>query len=251
MKNPLLESLNFKELLCYSSKFFPKHFYDSPIECCSFCVECEKNGAIKMAGGKLTLMSHACDTYDYELLFQQPLEGDHLILDPIIIILENPGKDYSLGKEITYQNVTKKPPVYHYYFSTELGSWPSTYEDLDGNYYGSYFAYLIKRHGLKNAYITNLVKCKTVDSHSPHFVEQSCVNAILTREIEIFQPKLALCFSRKVYNSFRRYFPQIKSLYIYHPSFIRNRSYTKGITPKEAMQKNDLRVGDALSRFLN
>lgn len=251
MKNPALRSLNFKDLLCYQGEILPEHFYSSPRDCSAFCIECERSGAAERAGGKLTLMSHGCDTFDFEFIFGRELEGEHLVQDPVLILLENPGGDYSLGVEISYQGVKKKPPVNHYYFSSGLKDWPEEFEDLDGNFYGSYFAYIIKRHGLKNAYITNLVKCKSVASHSPYFIENSCVETILSRELAIFQPKLALCFSRKVHNSFRRYFPNINSVYLSHPSWIQNRSYTQGLSPKEAIQINDERIALALSCLNN
>lgn len=45
----------------------------------------------------------------------------------------------------------------HYYWTPNLEAWPSSATDLRGSFYGPYFAYLMRRHQLRNVYITNLV----------------------------------------------------------------------------------------------
>jgi len=254
MKNKTLHHLNFQELLQYPDSFSPRHFYDEPISCRGFCVHCEKSGVLERAKGALTLMSHGCDTSDFESLFEKPLPAPEPVKDPILFLLQDPGGDYELGEEQTFSGVTKKPPIRHYYFSTGLPGWPESVEDLDGNYYGSYFAYILNTHSLSNAYITNLVKCKLVKCkrgsvERPKLVEDACFHRFLSREIEEFRPRVVFCFGRRVHNSLRARMPDQRCVWLLHPSFIQNRSYTQGLSPREAILENERRIREELQRL--
>lgn len=246
MKNSNLRRLNFNELLYYPEKFQPAHFYRNPVTCTGFCVECEKTGVLDQAKGRLTLMSHACDTSDFEAIIGERLSPLLPVDVPVMFLLEDPGGDYGLGENIEFSGVTKKPPVKHYYFSTGLSSWPESIDSLDGNFYGSYFAYIMKRHSLADVYITNIVKCKREGVENPHIIEDMCVKSFLAREIKEFSPVSVFCFGTKVFHGLRGRFPDQRCVCLYHPSFIQNRSYTKGLSPREAIFENERRIDEEL-----
>lgn len=251
MKNKNLHRLNFKELLHYPEEVRPANYYETPAACTGFCIECEKTGALDRAKGKLTLMSHACDTDDFEVLLGEKLSPVQPVNAPVMFLLEDPGGDYNLGENITFSGSTKKPPVNHYYFSTGLSSWPKSIDSLDGNFYGSYFAYIMKRHSLTNVYMTNTVKCKRVGVENPHIIEDVCVRTFLAKEIAEFSPISVFCFGTKVFHGLRGRFPEQRCICLYHPSFIQNRSYTKGLSPSEAIMENERRIAEELKVLTN
>jgi hypothetical protein len=148
MKNKVLHKLNFETLLSYPTEFQPRHHYGAPICCDRFCIQCEADGTLKEAGGKLTLMSHGCEISDFEQLLGPMPEQEKFLNAPVMFLLEDPGGDYDLGEDRTFNGFTKTPPVNHYYFSTASKTWPRSLDDVirDGNYYGTYFAYLIQKH---------------------------------------------------------------------------------------------------------
>jgi hypothetical protein len=244
MNNTFLRRLNFTELLGYPDELQPKHHYEKPISCDRYCIDCETNGTLAKAGGKLTNISHGCDIFDFENILGPKAKTRDAVEYPIMFILEDPGGEYALGKEVPFSGFVKKPPVSHYYFSPRLNSWPQSIEDVlkDGNYYGSYFAYVMQSHSLSDVYITNVVKCKRVDVEKPHLVEANCVRRFLEKEMKEFSPRIVFCFGKKVFKAVGSRFPDLNCLLLYHPSFIQNFSKTKGMSRAEAISENDRRI---------
>jgi|SRR5208282_2676584 len=107
-------------------------------------------------------MSHGCDSADYEAILG-PMPGNGQtppVEQPVLFLLENPGKDNdNVFKFVRFGEYKKKPPAKHYYFAPTVTFWPRKLDGLD-TLYGSYFAYLMGKHQLRNVYITNLVKRK-------------------------------------------------------------------------------------------
>lgn len=71
MKNKFLHELNFKTHPGYPDEFQPQHYYENPICCNGYCIECKTSGALAKAGGKLTNMSHGCDISDFKKILGQ------------------------------------------------------------------------------------------------------------------------------------------------------------------------------------
>ena len=117
MKDPVLAALNFKELLDYGGQPRVMGEYPQPIPCRGYCVSCEESGLLDGTGRRLDLMSHGCDTSDFEeVLGPMPHEGP-CVEEPILFLLEKPGADYSNGEEVTFRGWRKKPPVKNYYWT--------------------------------------------------------------------------------------------------------------------------------------
>lgn len=251
MKNQELRRLNFEELLNYPSVLVPKHKYEKgEVKCDGFCTECEKASILGNAGGRLTLMSHGCDTADFESVIgcAAPLQKPTVDL-PVMFLLEDPGGDYGLGVDMQCGNVIKKPPVNEYYFSPRDKNWPVAFDDIGDHFYGNYFAYLMCRHGLANVYITNAVKCKRERVGDKYLVEERCVDRFLKREIDAFDPAVIFCFGGNAFGVLKRRLHgwQSRAVKLYHPSFIQNRAQTRGMEPKAAAGKNDGWISDALA----
>ena len=241
MKNKILHDLNFKKLLGYPNDFHPRNRYDNPIFCDRFCVECEESGTLAEAGGKLTRMSHGCDSDDFEKVLESPLIcSSDAVKIPIMFLLEDPGGDCYLGEKITYRGVEKEPPVKHYYWSPSVKAWPHSIADVKDRY-GSYFAYIMQKHSLANVYITNLVKCKRVDVQKPWLVEEKCVSHFLRMEIEEFSPRAIFCFSWKVFNSVTPKFPELNHVYLRHPAARMSR--------ENLVKENDKLISEALGKL--
>jgi hypothetical protein len=261
-----LSDLNFYKLLNYGGQPPPAARYDPPLPCNGYCVECEAAGLVQGSGGRLDLMSHGCDSADFEaILGPMPKDGPGLE-QHILFLLENPGMNYGNGRKVKFGGHEKQPPVCHYYFAPSTNFWPEGLEGFGGNFYGLYFAYLMQKHHLTNVYITNLVKCKYHTSkgdsaRTPPDINRKCMDLFLRREINYFEPKLIVCFGRAAERGFkfayREVYP-IKYLYLYHPSYICDRWRTAqkavGETTKEKVQKalikkNDDRLEGAIAQL--
>ncbi len=256
MKNQKLHNLNFKELLLYPEEFSPQSRYSTPIECKSFCHRCEdgdKNREKASASESETvLISHGCDTEDFVTCLGTPLKNQKCT-EPILFLMEDPGGDYDQGYDkIKIGNIAKKPPTLHYYFSPDIDYWPENCDSLE-HFYGPYYAYLMQKHGLGNVYITNCVKCKWQTLPRDAKVEDTCMNTWLSREIELFSPKLVVCFGGKTVELYKRYqfsnSCNIPYAYLYHPSFLQNRWQTRFDTQQEAIDLNDQELDKKLKEM--
>jgi Uracil DNA glycosylase superfamily len=256
MRDPQLSDLNFRELLEYGGQPSVAARYDPPLSCNGYCVRCEDEGLVQKSGGRLDLMSHGCDSADFEAIIgpmptNDPIPG---VKKHILFLLENPGMDFGNGKVVPFKGLEKQPPVNVYYFAPTTNIWPDGRERFGGNFYGPYFAYLMWKHQLTNVYITNLVKCRyrRVDgtpASTPFDINKNCIDLYLRREIEIFAPKLIVCFGQRAERGFKSAYPETTRLphvYLMHPSYICDRWQASGKTQDELLKENDERLRGAI-----
>lgn len=240
MKSKFLRELNFKTLLDYPDEFRPQREYKPPLACDRFCIECEKSGVV--ATGQLTLMSHGCDTDDFEKILGSSMNNGDAVKIPIMFLLEDPGGNYGNGEDRTHrdQKITKSPPVKRYYWSPSVTTWPTSMDEVieDGNLYGSYFAYLMQKHSLVSVYITNVVKCKRVDAEKRWLVEDTCVKSFLEKELKEFAPSITFCFGWRAFNVMQCRFPDRHAVRLWHPAARANR--------RRMFRENDEWIRDAL-----
>jgi len=242
MKNKVLHDLNFKELLDYPAEFQPQSYFNPPIKCTGFCTDCESNGVMEKAGGKLTLMSHGCDASDIEtILGTSPARTKH-VAAPAMFLLEDPGGDYDFRTPIEHKGITKKVPDGIYYFSPNCKTWPSSFAEVmeSENYYGNYFAYLMQRHGLDDVYITNIVKCKAEQNKG--LVVNNCVSKYLDREVAAFKPQLIFCFVKYWTGFIKNRYPQVPVVWLFHPAYIQSGCRRHGRTAQWTAAENDRRI---------
>lgn len=259
MRDKRLRELNFRELLDFGAQPRPvSGRYPMPLHCEGYCVSCEDGGLLQNTEGRLDLMSHGCDSDDFDTVLG-PMPGDGAGVEQhILFLLENPGADYGNGAPVPFRGHRKQPPINHYYWAPSITCWPHELEQFKGNFYGPYFAYLMWRHQLRNVYITNLVKCKwtTCDGKSgrtPARIVAHCSEHYLKREVELFAPGLVLCFGWAAEKGFRDFSRRAgltcPAVSLAHPAYIQNRSYTHELTPKEVIRQNDCSVRKALARL--
>ena len=247
MRDRRLADLNFKELIDYGGQPVVQNTYDPPLKCSGYCVACEDSGRVfDYKGDYFDQMSHGCDTWDFEqLLGPLPKAPGGYCDSPILFLLENPGGYYGNGEVVPYKGYKKQPPVNHYYWTPnpkEIGGWPKDTDSLP-HLYGPYFAYLMAKYGLKNVYITNLIKCNVIGDDKKYNKEEAvetCINKWLKKELEIFSPELVFCFGEHTFDYFKQYLPEYYDITsrLYHPAARKPR--------EEIVSYNDHKISVAL-----
>lgn len=260
VKDASLADINFREILDYGGQPRVENAYSTPPVCRGYCISCEESGLLEKTGGRLDLMSHGCDSADFEDVLG-PMSHDRPgLAEPVLFLLENPGGDYGNGAPIDFRGLRKQPPVNVYYWTPNIQIWPRGVADFRGNFYGPYFAYLMQRHQLLNVYITNLVKCKWVKSPGERggngdasLIVNHCVERYLTREVQLFAPRIAFCFGKVAERGFRdlsrRIVLKCPFVNLLHPSFIQFRSQTVRRSQDELVQENDERVRRGIAQL--
>jgi hypothetical protein len=252
MRNARLADLNFRELIDYGGHPVVQNSYTHDRQP-GYCVSCEENGVLGRAGGQLDLMSHGCDSDDFERILG-PMPRDTAAVErPVLFLLEDPGGQKGNGAPVSFQGFRKEPPIYHYYWTPEIGFWPTRAAEFGGNFYGPYFAYLMRRHQLLEVYITNLVKCRwtgaAAGSKSP--VVDHCTSRFLVREITLFAPQIVLFFGgaarRGAEALLARLAPGCRSKELLHPSYISNRCQVHHRTQEDCLRINDERIREVLA----
>jgi hypothetical protein len=249
LRDPRLVDLNFRKLLHYGGQPPVKYEYPTPIPCTGYCVSCEEKGVLAKAGGKLDLMSHGCDSQDFtSVLGRMPREGP-VVSAAFLFVLEKPGGDWESGAEVPWRGFRKQPPNKHYYWSPHPGTWPRSIREFRGNFYGPYFAYLMRKHGLQNVYITNTVKCKWTPGRDESPIIDHCSRLFLKREVTLFAPRLAFCFGTNARVNSMRVLPpaaRCSVTELYHPNYIKQKCRFHHRTPQECVTINDRRIRKAL-----
>ena len=241
MKSEKNVELNFKKLITYYE--VPSSDGPFPFRCTGFCTSCEQRGFLDEGEHRLDQMSHGADSSDFENLMG-PLPEDGF-KKSIVFLLESPGGYYGNGKQVTCDGVTKQPPVNAYYWvPREKSGWPVNSEIIDPKSYGPYFAYLIKKYCLKNAYFTNIVKCSLAERNRDKFkdyyvasnpkyrdskIRDNCFQEILKNELLEANPKIIFAFGEKAsrmatFVGVKSLFPDVEMVTLYHPAARKKRS---------------------------
>jgi hypothetical protein len=131
VKDIRLVDLNFREIVDYGGQPQVQNRYSRSLACRGYCISCEESGLLKKTGGRLGLMSHGCDSTDFEdILRPMPREGAG-VAEPILFLLENPGADCGNGEPLDFQGLRKQPPVNHYYWTPNVQTWPCRVVDFN------------------------------------------------------------------------------------------------------------------------
>ena len=233
MKDPQLVALNFRLIVDYGGQPAVQFRYRGTKRptCVGYCTSCDDKKLVEP--GVLDLMSHGCDSSDFETLLGA-LPAQNPITAPVLFLLEDPGGDYGNGDKVNFRGHAKRPPNNHYFWTLSNTKWPKGVTDFGSNFYGPYFGYLMATHGLGNVYITNAVKCgvrQTVRKDMPGFkrsnayraVARTCLRSFLLKELEIFQPRLVFCFGQAAYNHYLELtsgMPYPAGVLLLHPNYI-------------------------------
>lgn len=219
-----LRELNLRCLFDFPEHFPPanlpaRHRYAPPRTCDSFCIDCERRGLASTR--RPYRMSHGAHTRDFEEALGTPLpERAHRPLTdlPVMFLGIEPGGDYENDEELSCQNPTggptirKRVPTRHYYWTPPPDTgWPDRPDEVR-SVPGPFFAYLLNRFGFRNAYFTNIVKCRLRDEtcaqevnirpdlrhqYVDFRVRNNCVTTYLSAEYRIHLPRLVFVFGTR------------------------------------------------------
>jgi hypothetical protein len=214
--NRKLTELNFNDLLILESSVnletyhFNTYLQKKRHFVKGYCVRCEKAGYNYCPTDKnfeLKNISHGSAADDILLATHQndiDFSGWHN--DGVLFLMEGPSKNYDIYEEIEFNGFKKKPTKLWYWIHQEQnkGSYP---EEFKGGTYGTLFKSIIFTFKLRNAYLTNLIKCglndtndnyKPLSDYDPKAIK-TCYDSYLKKEIEYIDPKVIFCFGSKVY----------------------------------------------------
>ena len=216
MRSDDLQCLNFRDLIDLPKQLrreIPvKHSYCTARECKSFCIDCEQK---KLCSPPLRpyRMSHGADTQDIEEAFGRPLPSSpdgKVLTIPVAFLGIEPGGGSDGEAALPhpdYPHIRKGIPTQHYYWTPNPEPhWPTKPDDVTW-VPGPLLAYLLYRFQFRNAYFTNIVKCRLRKGDSDvnikpdirHKLDYSkvrinCVERFLKRELELHRPKIIFVF---------------------------------------------------------
>lgn len=213
-----LHSLNFADLLVldcpavadYGFAAYRANGYRHP-KTHGFCVECERKGynnSPSKTGFSLKNMSHGAHSLDFLAAVKDTVGLNQWHEEPVLFVFEAPSKDYGIYEEAEFEAFKKRP--------TKEWSWVHYDQketrfpaNFNGREYGGLFLSIMFTFRLKNAYMTNLVKCGMNSEDGQDFQPglrafqpdcvRTCMGRYLMREIEALNPKLVFTFGADVY----------------------------------------------------
>jgi len=214
----LLRKLNFEDLIRYdvpdpSAYTFEQYQnaggqHPEPL---AFCTECERGGfseAIDAPGFRLRNVSHGAHSRDFLDALNPSVDWSDWNASGVLFVFESPSSDPLLFQSVTIDGVEKRPTREWYWVHGEHP--PHGYPDsFVGGQYGNLIRSAIITFELRNAYVTNLVKCGLNDELGGQFkgiasFHHMCINTcyarFLEREVSILEPKVIFAFGSNVYS---------------------------------------------------
>jgi len=203
----------------------------------SYCTSCEETiGHISGEEGySLYNISHGSHSIDFLAASNAVVNTDGWNEEGVMFVMENPSKDYDIyqtsaitkANGVTYE---KRPSQKWYWIHNkqDLLEFPNNFV---GRKYGEFVASAILTFRLKNAYMTNLVKCglntsdgqrfKGTNSYNPECVK-NCYRRILSKEIQAINPKVIFAFGRNTYDWLNKLTEGVKVVMLPHPARSQN-----------------------------
>ncbi len=234
-----LRTLNFEKLISIefekpiSEYSFNDYLSKGKRQIKGFCTDCEGkklNISPKDENYRLQNISHGATSNDiFEASDKNITKLDKYWKDEgVIFIMESPSADRGgFYEKNTFDGITKKPTKewYWVHYKQDKFGYP---QEFKGGRYGSLFNSIIYTFKLKNAYLTNLIKCgmnnengkfKGIDFFNGGCID-NCFNRFLSEEIRIIDPKIIFCFGSLVLNNFNSHFKNrdIKVVGLPHPA---------------------------------
>jgi hypothetical protein len=218
-----LKELNFNDLLILDtdvSKYdFNEYIKNGCHKIKGFCTKCEEKGINFCPDDenyKLQAISHGSMSNDFILaLKNEKIDTSNWKNDGVLFIMEGPSNIYDFYEEKEYNGFKKYPSVEWYWIHDNQDKY--IYPDyFKGGEYGRFFNSIIFTFELKNAYLTNFVKCglndkdgnyKGINDYNQECVKY-CFNEYLLREIEILKPKIVFCFGSNPENYLWNNYPK-------------------------------------------
>lgn len=229
-----LARLNFSELIhidnaeieSYTFDCYKKNGYKHE-GITGYCISCEKNNcnvSPKNTSFKMSNISHGAHASDF-LRSMGIDDTNGWVKAPVMFIYESPSLDYGIFKNLSYSGYDKRPTQKWYWIHSDknASSYPTSFK---GGQYGDFIASAINTFKLKNAYVTNLVKCglnndkgkyKGLDFYDTFAIE-NCYENFLQKEIEIIEPKVIFALSSGAEKQIKKFTKDIYVHQLPHPA---------------------------------
>lgn len=178
-----------------------------------FCTKCELDGVNKSikeeSDFELKNISHGSHSLDFLNSLENMPDISGWKEEGIMFIMEAPSLDYEIYETREYNNIIKRPSKDWYWIHNRknIKGFP---EYFTGRTYGTLITSIILTFKLKNAYLTNLVKCgmnneggtkyEGIASFNKESIH-NCFDEMLSKEIEIISPKIIFTFGSSTYNN--------------------------------------------------
>lgn len=174
------------------------------------CHECKANSVNKSSDGEFSLqiVSHGIHSLD---LFKIQKFNDYSDYrdDAVMLVMESPASNLDACYK---EEIDGKHPAKVWWWADGKSTAKSTTypNEFSSKKYGDFFNSFVHTFKLKNAYMTNLVKCgmlKDSDHNKygnldkfPAECKNNCFDNIFLKEVEALKPKVIFTLSSKVYN---------------------------------------------------
>lgn len=174
------------------------------------CQECEANSVNKSSDDEFSLqiVSHGIHSLD---LFEIQKFNDYSDYrdDAVMLVMESPASNLDACYKEEFDG--KHPAKVWWWADGKSTAKSTTYpNEFSSKKYGDFFNSFVHTFKLRNAYMTNLVKCgmlKDSDHNKygnldkfPSECKNKCIENIFLNEVEALKPKVIFTLSSKVYN---------------------------------------------------
>lgn len=167
---------------------------------------------------ELKIVSHGChslDLFKKQNLSERDYSNYHN--DGIMLIMESPSANLDACYKKDFSG--KHPAKVWWWLEAENTNSPAYYpNEFSSKKYGQFFNSLVHTFKLKNAYMTNFIKCGLLDNNGnfgqfdafSDSCKNNCFENILLEEIKIIKPKVIFVFSTNVCNFLIEHMDKIK-----------------------------------------
>lgn len=217
-----LKELNFNKLLIIDTNInsynFDVYMNNQGHKIKGFCTDCEQKGfnlCPTDKNFKLQNISHGASTEDFiRATKQHKLDRSDWKEEGVFFLMEGPSIDYNIYIN-KVSNGYKKKPAKEWYWIHKIQEKYMYPEEFSGGRYGTLINSIIFTFKLKNAYISNFVKCglnnennnfKGIQEYDERCLK-NCFDNFLIREMEILRPKIVFCFGSNVENKLYEIYP--------------------------------------------
>ena len=230
-----LNELNFKELIhidysepkAYNFAEYKRNDQKHNIK--GFCTICEQqkiNVSKTDENFKLATIGHGTHTLDYAEIIPNFPQISNWREEGVIFLFQTPPQIYSNHFTIKEFNGFHKFPTFKWYFALfpntlKLDEYPSHFQ---GKLYDNFILSIINTFKLKNAYVTDLIKCglcKENDNlnirHFQDITIKTCISNFLLKEIDLLKPKVIFAFGSDTTEIARKFVNGIPIIQLPHP----------------------------------
>ena len=221
-----LKKLNFDDLLILNTNVENYSFNNylinnSKHKVVGFCTKCEEKECNYSPSDKsftLQNISHGTSTEDLlQATSQEKIDTSDWHKEGVMFIMEGPSLNWGLYEELIYKGYKKAPTNKWYWLHDKMKNYQYP-EEFKGGPYGTLFNSIVFTFKLKNAYLTNLIKCGLNNTEGKfrgirHYNKETiktCYDNYLTKEIELIKPKVIFCFGTNVYNYLYKQYEKIE-----------------------------------------